>query len=520
MESSLPTCLEGVHLKGQIGTEYLVLVIFVFIAVVAIYVISMSTSSEAVAVNLAKTSAKSIAGAAEQVYSLGPGTRIVVKIELPGGINSAILNEKEVGWRLETSSGALNDVYEASKAKLAGELPTTQGVHFVTVEALSSGFVRIGGGLRLIPNAFSIIVPPGQTKKQTLTAWNNTIKKLTNIDEHKSGDINAYTTLGNVASTLDANVSSNFDATFIVPDGHAYAVKIGFISVDSAEGYYDYSSVNLIIPHVLTTITIASFLDSSYSVPASSFGAGNIVYYAIDTNDQTGQPMELSDLNIQIKNPSGVLMERLSNQSTPSGRYNGSYFIPCGSPIGIWSIVADANDYAYVQKTQNFTVTQSACVVLRWADYACNWSTCQSTQNIVSAPDNVYDSTPGTPKASLGGYYFDIAGLGGAISQVRIAWSHEIPAKLSDDSVALNYGLTAYDNKTAKTYTSASTPIDYMDINAQRVEYYDATSNRPGGGSWDWPDFRNLMVGGKYNKVGAADSEWRLDAVGVEITYS
>ena len=91
---------------------------------------------------------------------------------------------------------------------------------------------------------------------------------------------------------------------------------------------------------------------------------------------------------------------------------------------------------------------------------------------------------------------------------------------LIDDSVALNYGLVNYNDLNPSTYSSGNTPVDMMDTNYLLAEIYDATAQRPGGGSWSWSDFSSLKIGGKYNAVSSADSSWRLDAIGVEIKYT
>jgi len=91
---------------------------------------------------------------------------------------------------------------------------------------------------------------------------------------------------------------------------------------------------------------------------------------------------------------------------------------------------------------------------------------------------------------------------------------------LTNDYVKLNYGLINYNTMTAKDYNSTNSPVDKMDLNFAFIETIDVNNARPGGGYWQWTDFNNLKIGGRYYPVGSADSEWRLDAIGVEITYS
>lgn len=151
-----------------------------------------------------------------------------------------------------------------------------------------------------------------------------------------------------------------------------------------------------------------------------------------------------------------------------------------------------------------------------WATVAASGGAFDNSASVPGTADNVYASTS---NKQLGAENFDVTGLSGTISKVRIIWSHEIPGGLSNDTVDLSYGLTGYTQSTYKTYNSGNTPVDYMGTTSGEWEYYDATSNRPGGSSWAWVDFSNLKVGGSYNKSKGQDSSWRLDAVGVEITY-
>ncbi|MFH1255985.1 MAG: VCBS repeat-containing protein [Candidatus Diapherotrites archaeon] len=88
-----------------------------------------------------------------------------------------------------------------------------------------------------------------------------------------------------------------------------------------------------------------------------------------------------------------------------------------------------------------------------------------------------------------------------------------------DDSVSLTYGLSSFDQSTALTYDYLNTPANKMSTDPGAIESVDVFSLRPGGGAWQWSDFSNLKIGGIYNRVGSANGSWRLDAVGVEISY-
>ncbi len=91
---------------------------------------------------------------------------------------------------------------------------------------------------------------------------------------------------------------------------------------------------------------------------------------------------------------------------------------------------------------------------------------------------------------------------------------------LSDDVVEVSYAFDVAFPEIANTYNFGNTPVDLMDSDTALIEIYDATAQRPGGGAWQWSDFANLRIGGRYIETGAIDSEWRLDAVGVRIAYT
>ncbi|MBI5884492.1 hypothetical protein HZB89_00155, partial [archaeon] len=89
----------------------------------------------------------------------------------------------------------------------------------------------------------------------------------------------------------------------------------------------------------------------------------------------------------------------------------------------------------------------------------------------------------------------------------------------TDDHVMLSYGLSNYNDVNAVDYNSTNAPADKMDSNTDFIKKIDVTNSRPSGGSWQWADFNSLKVGGRYYRAGAADGNFRLDAVGVKITY-
>ncbi len=192
----------------------------------------------------------------------------------------------------------------------------------------------------------------------------------------------------------------------------------------------------------------------------------------------------------------------LNKTNLANGNY--SYRIYASDTSGNWN----------VSETRTLRIS----VVAGGASTAIRWATLNgpADANAVGAPDNVYDTTI---NGNLYAYRFNVTDLSGTIINVTLIWSHQIPGNLSVDSVNLNYGLTAYNDMLVKVYNINNTPVDKLDNVSTAWEYIYNVS-RPGGGAWQWSDFASLMIGGHYTKISAADSLWRLDAVGVNITYS
>ena len=731
--------------KGQESVEYLTIIIVLLLIVGMIFVYALDLSQRTIMMEKTKNAVKELANVADLVYASGPGSKMYAEIELPANIEEQILEENELGYKLRIGN-AITDIYEETRAKLTGELPTAEGTHIIALEMLESGFIRIGSGLILTPSRVAETVLPGNGASSMLTAWNSTSESLTGITNSKSGSIAPFTTLGSISETLDVNASDAFDALFSIPSGTASATYSGYINVDSNQGTGDRSLVQIFVPQVLTNLDIYMYSDSSYSQHSAGFGINATVYFELLAYDQSGKGVSLTDLNIFIKNPSGTDVNVFRNQSAPNGRYLGTFKVPCNGALGPWTILANGKAYSAVSDSNNFTVsgvqqkdyfefdwstagfasagkdlvdwtirnigcsavtvadmnvawlndadganlkviridnTQiwngtspgnvflnvddynlaagsaygannkleydkavnddleqfivtfrfgdastyttptyyasgvpdatppvillespdnnatdadgnvqfdynvgddsnvSSCelildgsseqtdssitkgitqsfiktglassdyvwdvnctdayanegsasdrnigirlpsapvTVTLWAQNICDWGNCDSTANVTGAADNAYDSTN---QKSLGGYNFNVSGLSGTITNVKILWSHQIPEALGDDTVHLHYGLASYDQNLAVFYSMGgeNSPVDKMNTNAALIESRDVTAYRPGSGAWAWGDFANLKVGGDYVRRTGANTSWRLDAVGAQITY-
>lgn len=130
--------------KSQISMEYMLIIGFatlMTIPLLIIYYTSYSDSSDSVAASQALQIARKIADASESVYYLGKPSQTILKLNFPDKIYSTNLSNREVVFKVKTQSG-IADIAQVSSVNLSGSLPTTQGMHIITVKA-EDGYVQI-----------------------------------------------------------------------------------------------------------------------------------------------------------------------------------------------------------------------------------------------------------------------------------------------------------------------------------------------------------------------------------------
>ncbi|MFA4908029.1 MAG: hypothetical protein WC602_07185, partial [archaeon] len=144
--------------KGQMSIEYLALLIALLIAVSGILAYSLFVSQQTIGVQKAQDSASVLARSADQVRALGPGSTIFARINLPEGIKAQVIEGKFVGF-VFSYADRNTFVFAESKASVMGDIPLKAGEKTVRVEALPTGGVRLGGGLKIIPDSNYATVP-------------------------------------------------------------------------------------------------------------------------------------------------------------------------------------------------------------------------------------------------------------------------------------------------------------------------------------------------------------------------
>ena len=360
--------------RGQIALEYLSIVILLLLVVGVIFGYSTVLSQASIQFEKAKNSAKSLANAANTVYGLGSGAKLVVEIDAPAGIQKQIIGKKAVGWNV-SFAGSTGDVFYETDANIIGSLPTTEGKHFVTVQMEESGVVRIGTkGLDIKPELVALAVLPGSTKTADLNAVNNSGEALTSVSPAVTGNAASFITVSGLSPNISIDSNDAFQISVSVPGDNAAGFFDAKLEVTSAQNYNDISAVSIEVPHVLNDVNVLLFNDAFFAAHSSSFFPGNTVYYEIRLFDQNRQLMDVTDLNIAVKDDDSDTMQSLKNLSSSNGKYQGSYAIPCSVPsddTGTWSVNAAANRNKKISDLNAFTLNS----VQQQADFNFDWST-------------------------------------------------------------------------------------------------------------------------------------------------
>jgi uncharacterized protein (UPF0333 family) len=132
------------NLKSQVSVEYMLVMGFAALMTVPlllIYYSYSSDSSESVAASQALQIARRIVDASESVYYLGSPSQTTLKLSFPDKIYSTNLSNKELVFKIKTKNG-ITDIVQVSAVNLSGNLPTSQGIHVITISA-QNNYVQI-----------------------------------------------------------------------------------------------------------------------------------------------------------------------------------------------------------------------------------------------------------------------------------------------------------------------------------------------------------------------------------------
>lgn len=126
--------------KAQVAMEYMILVGFLLvitIPLILIYNTQYRGTSQQIVSNQASQIGQRIVDTAESIYYLGQPSKTTIKIYMPEQIESISVGNYEVTFFMR-SKGGLSEIVKLSEVPINGTLPSTAGMHYVTVQSMGS----------------------------------------------------------------------------------------------------------------------------------------------------------------------------------------------------------------------------------------------------------------------------------------------------------------------------------------------------------------------------------------------
>jgi len=124
--------------RGQVGTEYMVIIAVLLLSSGIMAAYALVNYNESIKISQLSQATSEIEAAIEQVYVAGPGNVLIVKIELPIGLQSVNITGSEAVYTI-TLLGGNTQFSISGSPDLFGSLPTSEGIHYIRVESTSSG---------------------------------------------------------------------------------------------------------------------------------------------------------------------------------------------------------------------------------------------------------------------------------------------------------------------------------------------------------------------------------------------
>lgn len=123
--------------KGQISTEYLIVVgfvIFVIVSILGIGYLYSGKIEDKIKANQLESFANKLISSAESVYFSGEPSKLTINAYLPSGVEKIDILEKEILFEVTTTSG-LNKISYSSDVPLSGAITNSEGVKRIVITA-------------------------------------------------------------------------------------------------------------------------------------------------------------------------------------------------------------------------------------------------------------------------------------------------------------------------------------------------------------------------------------------------
>lgn len=126
--------------RAQVSMEFLMVISITFLLTIPLIVLFLKESQSAgEQVALAQTAqiARRIVSSAESVHAFGEPATMVLKVYMPPGVNSSLIQGNELVF-VVNNNGNLVSIEEPASMNLTGSISVNPGIHNIRVTAINN----------------------------------------------------------------------------------------------------------------------------------------------------------------------------------------------------------------------------------------------------------------------------------------------------------------------------------------------------------------------------------------------
>ncbi len=132
-------------MKAQAALEYVIIAGAILVVVISLFYYASNKAKDDIKLNQAQDAVNAVAKTADNVYSLGPGSRDYVWVTIPESVSFSDVDQdnKLILLKLNIFGGS-SDIYSNTISNVTGSIPYRKGTYLIQVQMLSDGVVYIG----------------------------------------------------------------------------------------------------------------------------------------------------------------------------------------------------------------------------------------------------------------------------------------------------------------------------------------------------------------------------------------
>ncbi len=274
--------------KGQASLEQLMVTGLALTFVALIFYIAINYANDSVRATQGKDTVDKIAYAADYVYSLGPGSREIVRVNVPEGLEAFDVSGNRVYVRASLSSGS-SDFFANTRASLFGSLPTNPGPQDIILSVTPNGSVRIGvDQLTCTPSSITKTFVQGDTGSDSVAVKNVVDFQIDGVAATLSGNMGDVTTLVQPSATLAPGGSTSVGLNFNIPLSTTPGTYSGYVNVNGTNSSICFTQVTLFIARVGGPDTSGPIVSSLTHAPPTPSTSSVITINATGDDSTTG----------------------------------------------------------------------------------------------------------------------------------------------------------------------------------------------------------------------------------------